>query len=77
MHGIWLGESENDIEGDANGNMEDSRLQKFRLSADFISRILAPTILDQLEKGQSKTNGIVMNDGQQYISFVDSRKAAA
>ena len=70
-------ETEKDIEGDANGNMEDNRLQKFRLSADFISRMMAPSILDQLEKGESKTDGIVLHDGQQYISFVDSRQAAA
>lgn len=66
-----------EVDGDANGNMEDNRLQKFRLSADFISRILAPFILDQLDKGKSKTNGIVLHEGQQYISFVDSRQAAA
>lgn len=69
--------SEKDIEGDANGNVEDNRLQKFRLSADFISRMMAPSILDQLEKGDSKNEGIVLHDGQQYISFVDSRQAAA
>ena len=34
--------------------MEDNRLQKFRLSADFISRMMAPSILDQLDKGDSK-----------------------
>lgn len=70
-------DTEKDVEGDANGNMEDNRLQKFRLSADFISRMMAPSILDQLEKGESKTDGIVLHDGQQYISFVDSRQAAA
>ncbi len=66
-----------DTEGDANANMEDNRLQKFRLSADFISRMMAPSILDQLEKGTSSKNEIVLHDGQQYISFVDSRQAAA
>lgn len=69
--------SDKDIENDANGNMEDNRLQKFRLSADFISRMMAPSILDQLDKGKSTTGGIVLHDGQQYISFVDSRQAAA
>lgn len=69
--------TDQDVEGDANGNMEDNRLQKFRLSADFISRMMAPSILDQLDKGDSKTGGIVLHDGQQYISFVDSRQAAA
>ena len=69
--------TDKDMEGDANGNMEDNRLQKFRLSADFISRIMAPSILDQLETGKSNNNGIVLHNGQQYISFVDSRQAAA
>jgi hypothetical protein len=70
-------DTEKQLEGDANGNMEDNRLQKFRLSADFISRMLAPSILDQLEEGKSAGNGIVLHKGQQYISFVDSRQAAA
>ena len=70
-------DTDKQLEGDANGNMEDNRLQKFRLSADFISRKIAPSILDQLEKGTSSSNGIVLHDGQQYISFVDSRQAAA
>lgn len=70
-------DTEKDVEGDANGNMEDNRLQKFRLSADFISRMMAPSILDQLEEGKSKTDAIVLHKGQQYISFVDSRQAAA
>lgn len=70
--------TEKDVEGDSNGNMEDTRLQKFRLSADFISRMMAPSILDQLEKGKSKNpNSILLHEGQQYISFVDSRQAAA
>ena len=69
--------TDKDVDADAIGNMEDNRLQKFRLSADFISRVLAPSILDQLDKGASQTDGIVLHDGQQYISFVDSRQAAA
>lgn len=68
-----------DIDGDgvSKTTANDYRLQKFRLSADFVSRIMAPSILDQLEKGTSKDGGIVLHDGQQYISFVDSRQAAA
>ncbi len=69
--------TEKDVEGDANGNMEDNRLQKFRVSADFVSRMMAPGILDQLDRGESKSGGIVLHGGQQYISFVDSRQAAA
>jgi hypothetical protein len=46
--------------------------QEFRLPADFISRMLAPSILPQLRTTERKPH-----DGQQYISFVDSRQAAA
>ncbi len=70
-------ETEKDVEGDAMGNMDDNRLQKFRLSAEFISRKLAPSILDQLDKQELEDGKIMLHDGQQYISFVDSRQAAA
>lgn len=70
--------NEKDIENDASGNMEDTRLQKFRLSADFISRLLAPSVLDQLDKFKPSPNdNLMLHDGQQFISFVDSRQAAA
>ena len=70
--------SEDSQESDSAGNVDDRRLQKFRLSADFIARTIAPSVLDQLEKGSSADdNKIVLHDGQQYISFVDSRQAAA
>lgn len=58
-------------------DIEEARLAKFRLSADFISRVIAPSTLDQLDKVPSPTEGEVLHDGQQYISFVDSRQAAA
>lgn len=45
----------------------------FRMPAAFISRILAPSILPQLRKSK----GGNPHDGQQYISFVDSRQGAA
>ena len=55
-----------------------ARIQKFRLSSDFISRMMAPSILDQLEKHASDDpDELILHDGQQYISFVDSRQAAA
>lgn len=71
-------DTEKDMEGDAAGNMDDNRLQKFRLSAEFISRKMAPSILDQLEKtNDADPNKVILHDGQQFISFVDSRQAAA
>lgn len=57
----------------ADVEMENKSITSFRLSADFVSRIIAPRILDNL----SKSDGEKPHDGQQYISFVDSRQAAA
>lgn len=56
--------------------VEDMRLQKLRLSAEFISRILAASTLDQVDAATSKKS-ITLHKGQQYLSFVDSRQAAA
>lgn len=63
-------------DSDAEENLEDMRLVKLRLSSEFISRILAPTTLDQLDEAISK-NSITLHSGQQFLSFVDSRQAAA
>lgn len=57
---------------------EDTKLMKFRVSPDFISRIIAPPILDELEKsGTVEEDRIVLHEGQQYLSFADSRQMAA
>ena len=67
-----------DEEEDADEDLESAYLQKFRMSADFISRIMAPSVLDQLATGESKDKEkFVLHDGQQYISFADSRQLAA
>ena len=67
-----------DEEEDADEDLESAYLQKFRMSADFISRIMAPSVLDQLATGESKDKEkIVLHEGQQYISFADSRQLAA
>ena len=63
-------------ESDAEETMEDMRLIKLRLSSEFISRILAPSTLDQLDEATSQ-NSITLHSGQQFLSFVDSRQAAA
>jgi len=60
------------------GNIQTAYLQKFRLSAEFISRVMAPSILNCLDKGESAdSDKVVLHDGQQYISFADSRQMAA
>ncbi len=57
---------------------EATRLMKFRVSPDFISRVIAPPILDELEKySPAEETDIVLHDGQQYLSFADSRQMAA
>lgn len=72
-------DSDNEQDGNATeSDMESAYLQKFRLSPDFISRILAPSILDQLEKHKSDDEEkLTLHDGQQFISFADSRQLAA
>ncbi len=70
-------ESEASVEG-ISSSTDSMRIQKFRLSADFISRMMAPSILDQLEKHiPDDPEELILHEGQQYISFVDSRQAAA
>lgn len=64
------------VDSDAEDNLEDMRLVKLRLSSEFISRILAPSTLDQLDEATS-SHSITLHSGQQFLSFVDSRQAAA
>ena len=56
---------------------DEGTLRKFRLSAEFISRLMAPSVLDQLDKFVSEDGEKLLHDGQQYISFADSRQLAA
>jgi len=71
-------DSDEEVDDEIAGNIQTAYLQKFRLSADFISRVIAPSILDCLDKGESNDpDKIVLHDGQQYISFADSRQMAA
>lgn len=63
-------------DSDEETNFEDMRLQKLRFSAEFISRILASTTLEQLDEATS-SHSITLHKGQQFLSFVDSRQAAA
>lgn len=54
------------------------KLQKFRLASDFISRLIAPSTLDLMTEAKPKDESkLSLHNGQQYISFVDSRQMAA
>ena len=47
---------------------------RLRISAEFIARLMAPGMLDNMKAITSEN---LPHKGQQYISFVDSRQAAA
>lgn len=71
-------DSDGDLDAQTTEEINDEgTLKKFRLSAEFISRIMAPSVLDQLDKYESEDGEKLLHDGQQYISFADSRQLAA
>ena len=53
------------------------KLAKFRVSSDYIGRLIAPTILDQMEEVTAEAGKTLLHRGQQYLSFADSRQGAA
>ena len=54
------------------------KLQKLRVAPDFISRLIAPSTLDLMTEAKPKNESkVCLHNGQQYISFVDSRQTAA
>lgn len=57
---------------------DDKKLRKFRLPSDFIARLIAPSTLNELTPQKSEDElKPELHKGQQFISFVDSRQAAA
>ena len=70
--------SDSDLDSQTAEDFEEGgTLKKFRLSSEFISRVMAPSVLDQLDTFPSKDGEKLLHDGQQYISFADSRQLAA
>ena len=54
------------------------KLQKFRIAADFVSRLIAPSTLELMtEACPNDPQKVSLHNGQQFISFVDSRQMAA
>lgn len=71
-------DSESELDAQTTQEISDEgSLTRFRLSSEFISRIMAPSVLNQLDKFTGKQGEKLMHDGQQYISFADSRQLAA
>ena len=69
--------SENEEHLAANIEVDSSKVQMFNLSADFISHVISPVILDSLKEAEPDEQSTLPHRGQQFISFVDSRQAAA
>lgn len=70
--------SDEDLDKDMEETADSAYLMKFRTSPEFISRLMAPSVLDNLDKVNTEDGEkIVLHDGQQYISFADSRQMAA
>ncbi len=72
------------LTGQTRGDGEDlgemnvgKKLAKFRVSSDYIGRLIAPTILDQMEEMTAEAGKLLLHRGQQYLSFADSRQGAA
>ena len=80
--GSSLYKSSDDDEEDENNDgesvmqLEDEKTTQFALSSDFASRLITPILLDQLQPNDEEYPE-APHHGQQFISFVDSRQAAA
>lgn len=51
------------------------KIRRFRISSDFMSRLITPEMLDQTMKFDPED--CALHEGQHFISFVDSREKAA
>lgn len=66
----------NATQNDESGDVDQKKIKTFRLSSNHVSRILTPSILNSLQDNSEKYPK-APHHGQQFISFVDSRQAAA
>lgn len=62
---------------DNNGSNRQDYLLPLSVGSLFISRILSRTFLEQTSRSEANANGPLPHNGQQFISFVDNRQAAA
>lgn len=67
----------NEKEDENSLQLEENETVKFRTSPAFISRLILPAILDQPEKHPAEEGEERLHDGQQYLTFADSRQMAA
>ena len=61
---------------ESDGDIDNKKIKTFRLSSNHVSRFITPTLLDSLQDNSDKYPN-APHKGQQFISFVDSRQAAA
>lgn len=66
-------------DSDTLSDSNDMKMMRFRVSADFISRIIAPVLLDEVSEFHPgpENRETILHQGQQYLSFADSRQMAA
>ena len=55
---------------------DQKKISKMRVSPEYVARLMAPEILDQMVIPDDKAPD-ALHDGQQFISFADSRQLAA
>ena len=60
----------------AHGADNNKPMQSFRMSADFIGRLIAPILLDQTSAATENIDSLPRS-GRKYIAFADSRQSAA
>ena len=61
---------------ESDGDIDNKKIKTFRLSSNHVSRFITPTLLNCLQDN-SEDYPNAPHKGQQFISFVDSRQAAA
>ena len=71
-------DAKNNEDENTTEEIKNKAVNRFRISSDYLARTLAPNILPHLHEYDTNLNkGFAPHKGQQYISFVDSRQAAA
>ena len=60
----------------AHGNGKNKPMRSFHMSADYISRLIAPILLEQTSPANENQEALPYR-GRKYITFADSRQSAA
>lgn len=61
----------------AKGESKNRPMRSFRMEANFIGRLIAPILLSQTTESTEENANSLPSKGRKYITFADSRQAAA